>query len=45
MPNLENNSGLIAAFIDHLNSLYFEGYADTLNSEEFNFMLNEFQNA
>lgn len=39
------NSGLLAAFIEHLNSLYFEGYAETLNREEFDFLLNEYQNA
>lgn len=39
------NSGLLAAFIDHLNSLYFEGYAETLTSYEFDFLLNEYKNA
>jgi hypothetical protein len=45
MTNLNNYSGLRAAFIDHLNTIYFEGYAETLNSEDFDFLFNEFKNA
>jgi hypothetical protein len=45
MPNLNNPSGLRAAFIDHLENLYFEGYAETLTSEEFDFFFNEYKNA
>ncbi len=45
MPNLTNDCGIEAAFIDHLNALYFEGYAETLTSEEREFLFNEFKNA
>lgn len=45
MPNLTNSSGLRAAFIDHLDSIYYEGYAETLNSADFDFLFNEYKNA
>ena len=45
MPNLTNDCGLHAAFIDHLNSLYFEGYADTLTSDDLDFLFCEYVNA
>ena len=37
--------GTAAAFEEHLNSVYFDGYAETLSREDYNFLLAEFLGA
>lgn len=45
MTNLNNECGIIAAFEEYLDGLYYEGFAKRLSPSDYEFFFNEYKNA